>query len=150
MSIRRIVVGVDGGERSYRALTFGAGLARREGAALDVCYVAPYVRWQSLLLSALPMLVPFVLYDPIAAAEAERTDIAQDVTAEAAIVFNAADLRGEVFVRTGDVVEELSRLADERDADLIVVGTPRRARLRSAGVVSRLTRGSDRGLLVAP
>jgi len=149
--MRSIVVGVDGRERSYRALAFSAGLARRESAELAVCYVRPSVRWQSFVLASLPAmaLLP-VSWDSVAMEGAACVATAQAVSEEAAVAFDATGIPGDVFVRTGDIVKELARLADERLADLVVIGTPRRLRSRSAAITSRLTHGFRRGLYIAP
>ncbi|MDN4614080.1 universal stress protein [Leifsonia sp. F6_8S_P_1B] len=146
MSMRSIVVGVDGSEKSYRALAFSIGLAQRESAALTVCHVRPYAQWTTLLLSSVAavggMTVP--------PAEPVETAVAHEVTAAAADAIAGAGIDGHVLVSTGDPATELARLARRRCADIVVIGHTRRLRSRPADLARRLTNGFLHGLVITP
>lgn len=145
MSLRNIVVGVDGGEKSSRALAFSLGLAGREAATLSVCYVRPPVPWTSFALTSMSMFC----WDVGALVRASHDHVAAEVAAEASDAFARTGVRGQLVLRSGDVVGELAELARVREADLVVVG---RSRCLGGGRFSaarRLTDGYRRALLIA-
>lgn len=146
MSMRSIVVGVDGSEKSYRALAFSAGLAQREKATLHVCNVSPYARLTTLLLSSAAAAAgtapPF--------SEPPEAAVAAELTAEATDAFARTGVDGRVLVSAGDPVVELARLAKRRCADLIVIGHTRRLHSYRGDLARRLTNGYTSGLLITP
>jgi len=144
--MRSIVVGVDGSATSYRALDFSIGLAEREAAALHVCYVRPYARWTTLLLSS----VAAVSGNAAPLPEVVDTPVVDELAAEAAEAFARTGVDGRVLTPTGDPVTELARLAERRRADLIVIGHPHRLRPRPVDLTRRLTNGFHHGLLIVP
>ncbi|WP_405745307.1 universal stress protein [Streptomyces canus] len=108
-----VVAGYDGSTASRRALAWATGLARRTGRPLLVAYITP---------------VP-LSYDPgIVAPEAEReADVLAWLRAELADTLPAATPAGlNVHVASciGDAARELARLADEHQADALVLGAP--------------------------
>lgn len=146
MSMRSIVVGVDGSEKSYRALAFSVGLAQRESAVLHVCYIRPFAQWTTLLLTSAAAATGAAapLPEPAGAA------VAAELTAEATDAFARTGVHGEVLVSAGDPVVELARLADRRRADLIVIGHTHRLRSSPRDLARRLTNGYAHGLLITP
>ena len=112
-SYRRVMVGTDGSETSYRAVSRAAEIARESGAQL-------------ILVTA---------YRPLS--QREREDAAQQLGAEAYKVIGshpAEDVLREACDRIGqgvdvdtiavegDPVDVLVKTAQERDVDLLVVG----------------------------
>jgi nucleotide-binding universal stress UspA family protein len=108
MAISSVVVGIDGTEASYHALSFAVGLAAREQAVVDVCYV-----WHH-------QITPLGAVNPVNPEECSK-DIIERVREE----FARAEVAGIFEVREGEASVELKKLADERRADLIVVGRSR-------------------------
>lgn len=145
MSLRSIVVGVDGRERSSRALAFSLGLAERESATLHVCYVRPFAHWSSFALTSVSMFC----WDVGAVLRASGDDVAAEVTAEVSDAFRRTGVRGRLFLSAGDVVGELAELARVQQADLVVVGRSRRLGGGRSSAARRLTDGFQRGLLIA-
>ncbi|WP_282944693.1 universal stress protein [Cellulomonas endometrii] len=145
MSLRHILVGVDGRERSYRALAFSVGLAERESATLSVCYVRPFVHWTSVAVSSMSMFS----WDARALADDASSDVAADVTAEVADVLTRTRVHGRLFLPTGDIVGELAGLARTQRADLVVIGRSRRLGGGRFSAARRLTNGFEHGLLIA-
>lgn len=145
--MKHIIVGIDGRERSYHALAFAAGLAQRESAALSVCYVfCPHVQWPPLTFESLftSLALPAPMSD-----DAVGTAIEQEVADKATEIFDRAHIHGQIVVRTGRVVDELVKLADEQHADLIVIGKPHRLGSRLA-IARHLAHRSPHGLFIVP
>ncbi|MDQ0911076.1 nucleotide-binding universal stress UspA family protein [Streptomyces canus] len=134
-----IVTGVDGSPTSLRAAAYAAGLARRQGARLVAVHVAhPPVTAH---------LAPLV--------EAELRGTLQEITEE---------VRGEIqqgaghvgmnidFVAVdGDPYGQLVRVADELEADAIVVGASAHTGHRIVGSLAvRLVRAGRWPVTVVP
>jgi nucleotide-binding universal stress UspA family protein len=145
MSLRSIVVGVDGREKSSRALAFSLGLAERESATLNVCYVRPFAHWSSFALTSLSMFC----WDVGAVLSAASADVAAEVSAEVSDASNRTGVRCRLFLPVGDIVGELAELARVQQADLVVVGRSRRLGGGRFSPARRLTDGFQRGLLIA-
>ena len=109
-----VVTGYDGSTASRRALAWATGLARRTGRPLLVAYITP---------------VP-VSYDPgafVVPEAAREADVLDWLRAELADTLPAATPTGlDVHVASciGDAARELARLADEHQADALVLGAP--------------------------
>jgi nucleotide-binding universal stress UspA family protein len=109
-----VVAGYDGSTASRRALAWATGLARRTGRPLLVAYISP---------------VP-ISYDPgtVAVPVAEReADVLAWLRTELADTLPAATPAGldvHVAACIGDAARELARLADEHQADALVLGAP--------------------------
>lgn len=145
MSLRSIVVGVDGRERSSRALAFSLGLAERESATLHVCYVRPFVHWSSFALTSMSMFC----WDVGGLLRVSGEEVADEVAAEVSDAFRRSGVRGRLFLPAGDIVGELAELARAQQADLVVVGRSRRLGAGRSSAARRLTDGFRRGLLIA-
>jgi nucleotide-binding universal stress UspA family protein len=110
-----IVVGTDGSETAGKAVAAAIGLARPEGATLElVCAYEP-VPAQRLHAEArrVPPDVQWAIH--------QREDV--DATlAEAAATVRAAGVEPRTYAREGDPADAILDVAEERGADLIVVG----------------------------
>jgi nucleotide-binding universal stress UspA family protein len=110
-----IVVGTDGSETAGEAVRQAVELAARLGAGLDI--VSAYEPVPGSLLRResrqLPEDVEWVV-NP-------REDV-DAVLREAAEVAGAAGVRAETYARRGDAADAILDVAEERDADLVVVG----------------------------
>ena len=145
MSLRSIVVGVDGRERSSRALAFGLGLAERESATLSVCYVRPFPHWSSFALTSLSLFC----WDVGALLHESGDDVAAEVAAEVSDAVRRTGGRARLFLPAGDIVGELAEVARVQEADLVVVGRSRRVGGGRCSAAVRLTDGFRRALLIA-
>jgi nucleotide-binding universal stress UspA family protein len=142
MLYKTILCASDGFEHSDRALRHAGTLAADTGAALHVIHVADPPLTAALLGGEYIHLTP-----------AERrmritTQIAQLATGEGMAVH-----RHFMFQRRGSVAVQIARLADEIDADVIVVGSRGRAPLSAALIGSeaqRLPHQTTRPILVVP
>jgi nucleotide-binding universal stress UspA family protein len=118
--IRRIVVAADGSPASRQGIVEVADLAGRLGAKVTVVYVRHVPATATMSGIADPTLVE--------ALDAQESEVRQDVLR----LMGGAGLDWEFVVRTGSPGEEIVQLADELDADLVVVGSNRHSSLRSA------------------
>jgi nucleotide-binding universal stress UspA family protein len=132
-----ILAGVDGSATSLRAGAFAAGLARRERARL-VCVFVQTAPAYLAVPGGLPTLVPD----------------ADDATGLRRLVADGASYHGvatELVVTRGDPFTELSRLATELHADLVVVGASTHAGHRLIGSLAvRLVRAGRWPVTVVP
>jgi nucleotide-binding universal stress UspA family protein len=138
--MERIVVGVDGSEESLHAVTFAARLARETGAGVTVVYLGHIPAGYS----GRPLVGP---------AELERyyRTVERRVTRRVVRALTPLTVPWDLEVGRGDVAREVRRVARERGADLIVVGTRRQgplARLLAGSVSSRVVHHADRPVLV--
>jgi len=138
--MERIVVGVDGSEESLHAVTFAARLAGETGAAVTVVYV----RHIPAGYSGRPLVGPAEL-------ELYYRTVERRVTRRVVRALTPLTVPWDLEVGRGDVAREVRRVARERGADLIVVGTRRQgpfARLLAGSVSSRVVHHADRPVLV--
>jgi nucleotide-binding universal stress UspA family protein len=139
MTVRNIVVGVDGSDASGRALQVAIDVARRYEGAVHACFV-----WA---LTATEQRAGFSAA-PFSAAEGDR-DIEQlgpAVVKELA----GAGAKGDFCSREGEIGGELEALASSWDAELIVVGRSRHPALHLGGVPRHLLAMGRRPVLVVP
>lgn len=139
-----VVVGIDGSRTSMRAAAYAAGLARRQHSRLVVVHVVH------------PMGGAWAGTSPIVAGlgpamreagEEAATELAVEIRDAAGHV----GVDAEWVVRHGDVANELRALADERRADLVVVGSSETSGHRFAGSVAlRLVRAGRWPVVVVP
>jgi nucleotide-binding universal stress UspA family protein len=140
----RIIVGYDGSEQADRALERAADLARALAASLVVVSVAPSPR----LAEAVPVLEPAEA--PAAAIPGgagmgspmpvplpeqrppEPRELARHQLEQARMTLTRRRIEAEYVAEVGDAAERLLALAEEHDADLIVVGS------REHGFLDRL------------
>lgn len=142
-AIRRIVVGLDGSEGAAKALAWGITLAKAHGAevvAVHVISVTGYVT------------------DPLGIAAIPGIEVARDA---AQAVFEKewcqplrdAGVPHRAIVMDGGAAGGIQVVADQEDADLIVVGTRGRGGfvgLLLGSVGSQLAHHAHRPLLIVP
>lgn len=133
MSLKTIVVGYDGTRPSERALARAAALARAFGAMVVVADVAA-----PELLQAMPGafgLAPYYHYTP---EQGIRTDEAvwRQHRSRVEAFFADSGIAHEFAGVVGQPADEIVDVAEQRNADLIVVGT------REPGFLERLLEGS--------
>ncbi len=133
MGILSIVVGMDGSEPSVHALSFSVGLAVREHARLSVCFVSH----QTVVF-------------PVGLLPVDDDEWATALEKMVGDELARAEVDGSFVRRDGEVVRELKRLADERAADVIVVGRSRHPHLHLGSVPRRLLDVGGRAVLVVP
>jgi nucleotide-binding universal stress UspA family protein len=117
--MKTIVVGYDQTESADRALERAATLAGAFGARLVVTSVAPVLVGRAAGI------------DPVDPPEAHDAQLEH-----ARRLLEGASVPTEFVRSIGHPADGIVQLADERDADLIVVGT------REPGIIERLTGGS--------
>jgi nucleotide-binding universal stress UspA family protein len=155
-----IVAGYDGSEHADQALARAAELARALTAKLVVVSVGRTPR----VMAPEPLLAP-IMPTPAAPGalvtmrpEPFPTPPTPDESAETAAVLERArrflarrDVDADFVSEIGDPAERLLQVADDRDADLIVVGSHERRfleRLLGAGVDEKLARRARCDLLL--
>lgn len=108
-----IVVGTDGSETAREAVRHAAELAQRLGARVHL--VCAYEPAPSVALreGGAPA-VEWALGPPREAVDATLADAAE--------VFAAAGVAVELYARRGDAADAILDVAEERSADLIIVG----------------------------
>jgi nucleotide-binding universal stress UspA family protein len=129
MSFKRVLVAVDGGEASIRAVDMAKDLATRFDAALGAVYVLP---------ETLPVANEFGYVGPERIAERQQRghELLRDAQER------IGDLRCDRILREGSAPAEIIDAALEWKADLIVVGCHNR------GPLQRLLLGSTSESLV--
>jgi nucleotide-binding universal stress UspA family protein len=134
-----LLVGVDGSDTSLRAGAYAAGMARRQHARLVVLYVRPFSAAAGMTAGAASSMQE--AYDSVAA------DLRQ--TAEEQGPRLGIDI---VFVeRDGNPFAEIVRLADEIQADAVIVGASTKAGHRFVGSLAvHLVRASRWPVTVVP
>jgi nucleotide-binding universal stress UspA family protein len=112
---RSIVVGTDGSETAHKAVREAVELARSVGASLSV--VSAYAPVSSQRLKEEQREAPEDMQWMINAREDVDATL-REVQEE----YEDADVEIETFARQGDPADAILDLAEEREADLIVVG----------------------------
>ena len=137
----RAVVGFDATTASHDALAYAIGWARRVHGALDVLYVADNP-WQWTVDAGTAAY-------PVAAGLPGIADLmAGTVTG----VLAGTGLDWRYRTAAGGVAQALEQYADSVDADVIVIGRPRRRRAHPArgSVGHRLLSHSERIVIIVP
>ena len=124
MTWKTIIVGIDEEEASHRALERAADLAQAPGAQLVVTSVAPVLTGMAAAHGVGP-------WDPADSPEDHQSELA-----DARRYLIDRNVSAEFTLGVGEPSEAILDLADDRGADLIVVGT------REPGVLERLVSGS--------
>ena len=109
-----IVVGVDGSECSMRAVSYAAGLARRQGALLVAVYVRKSPSGFAYLANT-----PGALAAVVEAECTTETRIRDELAEEC----DAAGVEGVLVVRTGSSVRAVVTIARELQAHAVIVGS---------------------------
>ena len=134
-----LLAGVDGSDSSLRAGAYAAGMARRQHARLVCLYVRPFSAAAGIGAGAATSMQE--AYDSVAA---ELRQTAQEQGARLGI-----DI---VFVeRDGNPFSEIVRLADEIQADAVIVGASTKAGHRFVGSLAvHLVRAARWPVTVVP
>ena len=138
-----VLTGVDGSRTSLRAAAYAAGLARRQGSRLIVLYVAG--------TGPLGGLAGLTAGSAAAIAVSSR-EYGEQLRAQA---FEAAERMGmppfEFMTTEGDPYNELTRVAQEVRADVVVIGASESAGHRFVGsLAGRLVRSGRWPVTVVP
>ncbi len=112
---KSIVVGTDGSSTALQAVRQSIDLAKAVGAKLDI--VSAYEPVSQQRLSEERRVAP----EDVQWAITPREDV--DATLEeAAVLAREADVPVDTFARQGDPADAVLDVAEEREADLIIVG----------------------------
>jgi nucleotide-binding universal stress UspA family protein len=134
-----LLVGVDGSDTSLRAGAYAAGMARRQQARLVILYVRPFSAVSGIGAGAVTSMQE--AYDSVAA-ELRQTAAEQGPRLGIDIVF---------VERDGNPFTEIVRLADEIQADAVIVGASTKAGHRFVGSLAvHLVRASRWPVTVVP
>ncbi len=134
-----LLVGVDGSDTSLRAGAYAAGMARRQQARLVCLYVRPFSASAGIGAGAATSMQE--AYDSVAA-ELRQTTEEQGPRLGIDIVF---------VERDGNPFTEIVRLADEIQADAVIVGASTKAGHRFVGSLAvHLVRASRWPVTVVP
>jgi nucleotide-binding universal stress UspA family protein len=134
-----LLVGVDGSDTSLRAGAYAAGMARRQHARLVVLYVRPFSAAAGMSAGAATSMQE--AYDSVGA-ELRETAEQQGTRLGIDIVF---------IERDGNPFAEIVRLADEIQADAVIVGASTKAGHRFVGSLAvHLVRASRWPVTVVP
>jgi nucleotide-binding universal stress UspA family protein len=136
-----ILVGVDDTVTSSRAASYAAGLARRQGARVIAVYVSPN---SAMMTSAVGAAV-------LAAENEAHDELAEDLRARAEATGRELGIHVTFVAAHGDPYHEILRVADETQADAIVVGASMQAGHRLLGSLAvRLVRAGKWPVTVVP
>jgi nucleotide-binding universal stress UspA family protein len=163
--MKTIVVGYDGSDAAERALLRAAEVAEAFSARLFVVSVSAsaYVPAPVAALEPTAELVPPAIAGPVGAggmvpvlepapAPPEPEELARRQLERARMSLASRNVETEYVVELGDPAERLLEVADQRDADLIVVGSREHGfleRLLGRSVDEAVARRSERDVLLA-
>ncbi|MFE7516880.1 universal stress protein [Streptomyces sp. NPDC057540] len=135
-----IMAGVDGSASSLRAVSYAAGLARRQNALLALVYVQPVIPAGA------------ALGVPVTGTTEEIADeLVAEIRTSAERVKDLWRIRWEFHTFRGDAYAGLVQAADELTADAVVVGASESAGHRFVGSVAvRLVRAGRWPVTVVP
>ncbi|MGW4706230.1 universal stress protein [Streptomyces sp. NPDC004285] len=135
-----IMAGVDGSASSLRAVSYAAGLARRQNALLALVYVQPVIPASA------------ALGVPVTGTTEEIADeLVAEIRTSAERVKDLWRIRWEFHTFRGDAYAGLVQAADELTADAVVVGASESAGHRFVGSVAvRLVRAGRWPVTVVP
>jgi nucleotide-binding universal stress UspA family protein len=144
-----VVIGYDGSEDADHAIAAAGGALRARAAVIVHVWQVPL---ESATVPAAPIALP-----PMDEQRADAERAARGVAEAGVARAREAGLDPEPVMRmgggSGDVARVLLEIADERDADVIVVGHRGLGRLRAAvlgSVSDALVREASRPVLVVP
>jgi nucleotide-binding universal stress UspA family protein len=127
-----IIVGIDGSESSWDAFWWAIGDARRLDSRLIAVFVSPTVDSKA----AMAATFPGAAFD-YAGVEQIASDLAQVLRDRVEDYSAEQNIPLRFFHAHGDPVAELTRIAEEFGADVIVVGKSTKARHQIAGSLGR-------------
>src|SRR6266480_7623678 len=159
--MKTIVIGYDGSDAAERALGRAADIAQVFSARLVVVSVSGLAT-VAAPVSAAELVPPAVagpvapggtvpLPKPVAVSAQEPEELARRQLERARMSLASRKVETEYLVELGDPAERLLEVADQRDADLIVVGSRERGfleRLLGRSVDEAVARRSERDVLL--
>ncbi|MGI8757184.1 MAG: universal stress protein [Acidimicrobiales bacterium] len=110
MALKKIVVGVDGSPAALRATTWAADRAIESGAEV-------------IAVTAIDVDMQFVRDLPPSGMSAWRTELHEQLRTEWAEPLKAAGVRHRTVIVETPPATAILQVADDEDADLIVIGT---------------------------
>jgi len=132
-----LLVAVDGSDTSMRAGAYAAGLARRQNARLACLYVRGY----SMVAEA----------GAVVQVQQAHNDVARELRDAVETQSGRIGVRAEFFERVGNPFTEIVRLADELQADAVIVGASTKAGHRFVGSLAvHLVRANRWPVTVVP
>lgn len=136
--MKRIVIATDGSDHGQEAVEVGVDLAAESDAAVTVVHVIATPGTSARSHDSTGFSVRWVRDEASRAAAVEHVELDPALT-KAGEAAHARGIEPELVGRTGDTVEEIAFVAEDRDADLVVVGSRGHNRMTSAllGSVSR-------------
>jgi nucleotide-binding universal stress UspA family protein len=162
--MKTIVVGYDGSDAAERALDRAAEIADAFSGGLVVVSVSRsgYAPAPASALESSPELVPPAVAGPVAPAGTvplpepppagpEPEELARRQLERARMALASRKVGAEYAVELGDPAERLLEVADQRDADLIVVGSREHGfleRLLGRSVDEAVARRAERDVLL--
>jgi nucleotide-binding universal stress UspA family protein len=134
-----ILVGVDGSRTSLRAAAYAGGLARRQGCRLLAVYVSKVPPGASMAAGG-----SAVMNETLGQIADELKQLVLSRAAEAGLTAEFRTVRG-------DPIAELTKIADEMHADVLVVGASEHLGHRVVGsIAARLVRAGKWPVTVVP
>jgi nucleotide-binding universal stress UspA family protein len=130
--MKTIVVGYDDSEAARRALERAVELAEAFGARLVVTSVAEPLPGMAGPVGPTPLLEPL----PVTVPPVDTSDVHLRELEAARRFLEGRDVEADLVLARGLAADSIVQLAEERGADLIVVGT------REPGFLERLLGGS--------
>ncbi|MGA9523996.1 MAG: universal stress protein [Myxococcaceae bacterium] len=132
MNMKMIVCGYDGSEHAMKAAVMAAEMAKKFEARLGLLYVVePY---------APPVDLPGISF--VDWIEPHRKAALRMIADAATSIAERTGVTPETEVRVGGAANELTHFSQEKQADLVVVGS------RGLGAVKRMLLGSVAGRVV--
>jgi nucleotide-binding universal stress UspA family protein len=129
---QKILVAVDGSEYSRRAVDYGMELAEKFGGSITLVHVfsatVPVVTSMDTMSG--PSITPPVSSEMAAKITEEAEKRGRRILDEAEKLVKSRGISVESILAEGDVVREITRLAQEKNVDLIVSGHRGQGRLR--------------------
>jgi nucleotide-binding universal stress UspA family protein len=134
-----LLVAIDGSATSLRALAYAAGLARRQGARLVCLYVRPFTAVAGIGAAAVTSM------------QAAHDEIVRELRETIESESQRLGLGARFVERHGSPFTEIVRLADELQADAVIVGASTKAGHRFVGSLAvHLVRVSRWPVTVVP
>lgn len=127
-----VVVGIDGSDTSWDAFWWATGQARRMDGRIVAAFVSPTADINMAVMSAFPAAA----FD-YAGAEHLATDQAEQLRRQVEKFAGEHGILLSFVHAYGDPMAELTRIAEECRADIIVVGKSTKARHHVAGSIGR-------------
>jgi nucleotide-binding universal stress UspA family protein len=124
--LKQILIATDGSESAEKAASFGIQIAGQSGAKVYSVYVIDITPYYSIPLD---QIWPKDVYE-------QFEKIGHEITAVVEKTAKAAGLEAESIVLKGDPAERIVNFAEERNVDMVVVGS------HGIGAFERLVIGS--------